>query len=151
MKFIKPIYNSSSRVLNNMLDLNVNKGSISTQENPIITQELNISIGVTGDLEGNIFFSLPEELALNIVEEMSGMPTESIDSFATSAIAELANIISGNSITELNKQNYQCNISPPQIISGAKNQVSVATEEIIILPLKTELGDFIVNISLATK
>ncbi len=151
MKFISPIYNSSTQVLNNMLELNVTKGDIATQKNPIITQELNVSIGVTGNLEGNIFFGLSEDLALNIVEEMSGMPMNSIDSFATSAIAELANIISGNAVTTLNQKNYQCDISPPQVISGAKNQISVDTEEIVVLPLKTELGDFIINISLANK
>ncbi len=148
MKLIKPIYNSTNQVLTSMLALNSSKGEVITKKDSITTQKLNISVGITGDLKGSLFFSLSEKLTLNLVQEMSGMEINTIDNFASSAMSELANIICGNTITELNKQNYICNITPPRIINGSNNQVSVFTDEIKVLPIKTKMGNLIINISL---
>lgn len=75
--------------------------------------EVDVSIGVTGDLVGEVIYRFPRETSLYMVKIMSGMEIESIDDFVTSAISEIANIISGNVLTMLAAEDMKCDILPP--------------------------------------
>ncbi|MCI2105978.1 MAG: chemotaxis protein CheX [Intestinimonas sp.] len=75
--------------------------------------EVDISIGVTGDLTGEIIYRFPRITSLNMVNIMSGMEVDSVDDFVTSAVSEIANIISGNVLTMLAGNNLNCDILPP--------------------------------------
>jgi len=77
--------------------------------------DLDICIGITGDLEGEVIYHFPSETSLNIVKILSGMEFDSIDEFVTSAISEIANIISGNVLTELSKEETNCDLLPPEV------------------------------------
>jgi len=50
-----------------------------------------------------------------MVTIMSGMEVDSVDDFVTSAVAEVANIISGNVITLLTGNQLACDILPPEL------------------------------------
>ncbi|WP_027398474.1 chemotaxis protein CheX [Anaerovorax odorimutans] len=76
-------------------------------------EELDISIGVIGDLKGEVIYRFPHETSLHMVNIMSGMEVDSVDEFVTSAISEIANIISGNVLTILAEKDYKCDILPP--------------------------------------
>lgn len=76
------------------------------------------------------------------------MEMKEIDGFVSSALGEVANIISGNVVTELSKNEYKCDIVPPQIFVGEYKSVSMANKKIICLPLKTNIGELEINISL---
>ncbi len=75
--------------------------------------ELDISIGVTGDLVGAVIYRFPNPTSLNMVHIMSGMEIEIVDEFVTSAVSEIANIISGNVLTMLAANDLKCDILPP--------------------------------------
>lgn len=75
--------------------------------------EIDVSIGVIGDLVGEVIYRFPHETSLNMVKIMSGMEIEVIDDFVTSAISEIANIISGNVLTILAGEDLKCDILPP--------------------------------------
>lgn len=75
--------------------------------------EVDISIGVIGDLKGEVIYRFPVKTSLNMVNVMSGMQFESVDAFVTSAISEIANIISGNVLTSLSANDVKCDILPP--------------------------------------
>ena len=79
---------------------------------------------------------------------MSGMELKKIDNFVSSALGEVANIIGGNAITGLTKYNYICDISPPQVSIGEYKSYSTASERALLIPLKTDIGEFDINIFL---
>jgi len=74
---------------------------------------LDISIGVTGDLVGEVVYRFPRTTSLRMVSIMSGMEIDTVDEFVTSAIGEIANIISGNVVTLLSGESLRCDILPP--------------------------------------
>ena len=91
-------------------------------------REANVVIGVTGSQ----WFSplqFPERYDIDDGEIMSGMEISQLDAFVTSAWAEVANIISGNALTLLNENDYQCDIVPPRIVVGTGNALSMATRK----------------------
>ncbi len=75
--------------------------------------EVDIVIGVTGDLQGKVIYRYPVSTSLNIVNLMSGMKFDAVDAFVSSAVSEIANIISGNVLSELSENHMNCDILPP--------------------------------------
>lgn len=95
-----------------MLDLSeINDCPVNTSD--FEGESLTISIGIVGDLIGAVMYRFPRETSLKIVNILSGMELDSVDDFVTSAIAEIANIISGNVMTLMEKENIKCDILPP--------------------------------------
>jgi chemotaxis protein CheX len=146
--FVNPIYQAATDVLRSMLNLEISRKELKTSKELISGSEANVSIGVTGDLSGSILFSFKKEMALNMVETMSGMEVEELDKFVTSALGEIANIISGNAATLLKEKNYDCDIVPPQIIIGKNESLSMATENSLVIPLETDMGEFEINLAI---
>jgi chemotaxis protein CheX len=75
--------------------------------------EVDITVGIVGDLSGEVIYRFPVSTSLNMVSIMSGMQFEAVDVFVTSAISEIANIISGNVLTALSDNDMKCNVLPP--------------------------------------
>ena len=150
-EYVNPFYQATNDVLNNMLEIKTERGDLNVVEDIVPGKEANVNIGVTGDLKGSVLYSFPKEMTLEVVRIMSGMELEKLDSFVTSALGEVANIISGNAVTHLKDQNFNCDIVPPQIILGQSESLSMATDKALVLPIHTDIGDFDINISMSEK
>ncbi|GAB6098986.1 chemotaxis protein CheX [Halanaerocella petrolearia] len=147
-EYANPILNATQSVIENMLQLEPEQGTIEIRDNHFVAKKINTSIGVTGDLEGFVYFSMAEETALNIFTKMSGMEINEFNDMSRSAIGELANIITGNSATNLSNIGYQCDITPPSITIGDNMEISTDTGDFIMIPLHTKIGDLEINVSL---
>ena len=145
--YINPIYQATGDVLQKMFSLDVERGEIELRDKFISTKKANISIGINGDLQGTVLFSFSKEIALKMVENMAGREMNELNKFVTSAIGELANIISGNAMSNFNKEEkYELDIVPPQVIIGASQTISTVDEKVLFIPLETELGEFDLNV-----
>lgn len=107
-------------------------------------ETLDIAIGVTGDLTGEVIYRFPHPTSLKMVAIMSGMEMESVDDFVASAIAEIANIVSGNVMTLLAENQQVCNILPPQLRKPGETPASPGNGRCI----HTTVGDLVLVISL---
>ncbi|WRS28427.1 chemotaxis protein CheX [Oscillospiraceae bacterium MB08-C2-2] len=106
---------------------------------------MNISIGVIGDLAGEVVYCFPAETSLNMVKIMSGMELDSVDEFVTSAISEISNIISGNVLTILADGDLKCDILPPVIRTADENKTYALQTACC---LATSAGDVCLDIRL---
>jgi chemotaxis protein CheX len=93
--------------------LNISEISDHPAEDFKCDDEIDIAVGIVGDLHGEVIYRFPVSTSLNMVNIMSGMQFEEVDTFVTSAISEIANIISGNVLTALSDSDMKCNILPP--------------------------------------
>ena len=147
-EYINPFYLATKDVFKMMLDIDADKGDLQVLEGMIPNKEVNVLLGVTGDLKGTILFSFPKQMTLDMVKIMAGMEMEEVDGFVSSALGEVANIVSGNAITKLTAKDYICDIVPPQIFVGENKSFSMASQTSLLLPLKTSIGDFEITIFL---
>ncbi len=108
-----PLMEATRNVFQLMLDLS--EVSDHVVDGIKYEEELDISIGVIGDLKGEIIYHFPYDTSLGMVNIMSGMEMSAVDEFVTSAISEIANIISGNVLTELAQNDIKCDILPPVV------------------------------------
>ncbi|SET29975.1 chemotaxis protein CheX [Natronincola peptidivorans] len=150
-EYINPFYKATKDVFQLMLDIDTQKGNIRMVEDMVNGKDANVALGVTGDLNGTIVFSFPKDMTLQMIKIMSGMEIDKIDSFASSALGEVANIIGGNALTALTESNYVCDLAPPQIFVGGCKSFSMANEKGLLLSLATPIGEFDINIMLKEK
>lgn len=129
VEYINPFYKATIDVFRIMLNLDVQRGQVRAVDELVPVSEANVVIGVTGDLKGSLLYSFPKEMALEMVTIMAGMPMTKLDAFVSSALAEVANIISGNAVTLLSQNSFTCQISPPQVFVGTDGALSMATEQ----------------------
>ena len=61
-------------------------------------------------------------------------------------LAEVSNIISGNAMSNLFKENYKCDISTPRVLTD--DPKAHLTEPTLVLPLETSIGNLTINLAL---
>lgn len=110
-KLYKAFVDATSHVF--QLMLNIPEVSAHPEEVFRCDEEVDITIGIVGDLQGEVIYRFPVATSLNMVRIMSGMEFDAVDVFVTSAISEIANIISGNVLTALSDGEMKCDILPP--------------------------------------
>lgn len=147
-EYINAFYKATIDVFHLMLDVEIERGDLSLVEGMISSKDANVVLGVTGDLKGSILFGLPKEMTLKMIKIMCSMEMSEIDSFVSSALGEMANIIGGNALTILNSNNYVCDIVPPQIFIGEYKSYSMANKKALLLPILTSIGNFDIHIFL---
>ena len=147
-EYANPFYIATKEVFRLMLNLEAQRGDLRVVKDMVPSNDASVLLGVTGDLKGSILFSFTTDMTLEMVKIMSGMEMSEIDSFVSSALGEVANIIGGNAVTKLSEHKYVCDIVPPQVFVGQHKSLSMASGKSLVLPLKTEIGEFDINIFL---
>lgn len=137
----EPFSKATLDVFKLLLDLDITSSSIEDAK-IIIDDENKISIviGIIGDLKGNIVYRFPVETTLEMVKIMSGMEFDQVDEFVTSALGEIANIISGNAMTNLTEQKIVCDILPPKIVSGEELKLQLNCDVATKANVETPIG-----------
>lgn len=112
--------------------INLNVIGTSLKNTPILTRNVVIMIGITGQLKGFININLDEEFAKKIASNMMcGMPVTELDEMSKSAVSELCNMLMGRVCTSFSEQGIVLDITPPNILTGENMQLSVTTVPVI--------------------
>ncbi|HWR44839.1 chemotaxis protein CheX [Sporomusa sp.] len=147
-EYVNPFFQALKEVFKLMLDLEITKNTLNAKKDLVSENEVTVAIKLTGDISGSVLFSFPESTTLEIVKIMSGMELHKLDSFVTSALGEVSNIISGNAVTYLSQANYHCDILPPQIVIRESSSSALGTEQTLTIPLHTSIGGMRLNFAI---
>lgn len=148
VEFINPFVSAAFMVLEKF-GKQATKGNLRLTPSPIEGKEVNTVVGVTGDVLGQVIYSMSTETALNIASLMlMGMPVEDLDEISKSAVSELGNIITGNAATELGNNGFSCNVTPPTLFMGKDVKVSVKDVQILVIPILSDLGEITIYVAL---
>lgn len=145
---VEKFFDTADRVFKNMIKVDTEKKEIKQKEKNFFAQKVTATIGVTGDYEGFIHFSMDKDTTIKAVKKMTGMETDGLTEFTNSAVGEIANIISGNFITDLK---YDCEITPPSIVVGDNMNISTDQGSFWVLPLSTDIGTLEIYLLLKDK
>lgn len=117
VQYLDPFLESASSVIQQVCNVDISRGELAEKEWSNSEGHTWIRIGMTGQLQGDVFFGLQEELALRIVSAMmGGFPVQEMDELGKSAISELGNMISGNASTLLSNRGVIVDITPPLFV-----------------------------------
>lgn len=111
-------------------------GKPTLRDTPFTGKDILTLVGVTGEIQGQIYMGIPKASALEIVSKMmGGYPVSGFDSMAQSALCELSNMICGNAMTLLSNQGILLDITPPSLIFGNMIEVSAVKMQVLSIPI----------------
>ena len=127
---------------------NLTRTSLGARKQLKTQNEVNIIIGLVGDIKGNVVLSMQEKTAMNIASKMmGGLPVSEFDLMPKSALCELSNMVSGRSVSELEKMGVLTNITPPTLVHG-HNLISLISQvETLVIEFSAEEGRLELNIA----
>jgi chemotaxis protein CheX len=119
-------------------------GKIFLKQKPYSLSEVTVSVDIFGAFEGEVVYNMNESAGCFIASRlMMGMPVASLDEMASSAVSELANIISGNVATIFAGKEIVVDIKPPKLrvnATAADFPLSEKVTKIVCVPLQFQDG-----------
>lgn len=118
------------------------KGKLSLLHSPVNGNDVNVVIGLTGSIRGQVVYCMSTATAQEIASNMLiGLPIDELDEIAKSAIGEMGNIITGQATCVLASNGLSCSISPPSLVIGKEIQISFKELSIIAIPICSNFGE----------
>jgi chemotaxis protein CheX len=136
IQHVNPFISAAFSVFESVLGIRPVNGKPRMQSTTFTAQECNVITGVTGMLEGHAIFGMSTETACRVAGRMTGMEAMALDELGLSALAELANMISGNAMALLSQSGITCDLTPPSILSGPQTEVSLLAAPAVVVPLR---------------
>lgn len=150
-EYIEPFVLSTMRVLDSVLQSDIARGDVSLVNSREISGDISIVIYMKGNSEGNIILNMDTETALKICNYMTGEEFELVTHQGLDPVAELANMIAGNSTSSLNDLGADFNVSPPLVVMRDDDLLKKGPAvEAFQVPLFTEYGEITLNIAMRT-
>lgn len=131
IKYINPFVKATITVLEmlGMAGGKLGKPSLSDMKFP--DTAFLIQVGVIGGIKGQVIIGMTEQKAKDTASVMMmGMPVETLDEMACSALGELGNMIMGNTSTIFSTMNVVFDITPPLLLSGSGLRLQADTKAI---------------------
>lgn len=146
---IAPFVRASNNVFKEMLDLNIHKGQAETEGDSFISQGFTVMVGLIGGWEGWFFLDMSHETAIKLASLMVGEDYHDVENEEVLlAGAEIANIISGNAITDLNNIHSGLNLrlTPPSVFAGKDISMFNVRLNACSILLQTDAGNVKLNV-----
>jgi len=142
VEYINPFIEASLEVISQTTNMKPTIGKVFVKNNSYNGDGVVIFIGLTGKINGNVVLSLSKNLALNIASAMmGGMPVIELDEISKSAIAELANMILGNTASIFYKNGIGIDITPPTVLTGENINLTPTKSVTVCIPLNFQGGE----------
>lgn len=147
-EFVNPFVTAAFQVFQTETRCEVQKGTVSLEDSPLVSDEVTVLIGVVGRAQGLVLYGMSEKTAKAVVSAMTGDTVPVFDNMAESAVAELGNVITGLASGELERAGYPCKIAPPSVVVGKGTSISTLSIKRLVIPMTTRLGEITVHVAL---
>ncbi|MCL6479614.1 MAG: chemotaxis protein CheX [Peptococcaceae bacterium] len=144
--FIKAV----DRIFSEIAGTKMERGKPYIKANPFTADFVAVVVGFTGDVKGQVVYNFHNGYAKKVAGVMcGGMEIAELDELATSALAEMCNMISGQAVMNLYEATgKRVNITPPAVMVGNKMQVFIKPPVLCIPFFAEKTADFEVNYSI---
>lgn len=147
-EYINPFVKAAASVLRDELGSEVGRGEIYLHRSAYTSQDVTVLIGVTGQVNGIVLYSLSKLTACNIAAHILDQPFPEFDDLAQSGVAEIGNVITGTAGIHLSEAGFTTNISPPTVLVGSGTMVSTIDLPRLVIPLTTMAGPIEIHVAL---
>lgn len=149
-KYINPFIDAFITVMPQMGFQNITKSNVSVKEKAAESLGVTVLVGLTKQVRGNVAYNMPEDTAKFIASTMMcGMPVETFDEMAQSAIAEMSNMLTASAATNLANLGLETDISTPTVTVGQGFSVKISNEQYLCISMHIEDRQLDINIALS--
>lgn len=144
---VNPFLRAVELVLGQLGISDIKKGEVKVKDEMYVDRDITAFLGIVGEVKGNVSYSFDFQTAIKIVSCMVGMPVTELREFERSALAELANMITGNAVGGL-KGFRELDITPPSVIMGHDIFFVMGTVPTLMISIESSVGVIEVNFGL---
>lgn len=148
-EYVRAFVQAAESVLGEVLGTPPTKGTPALQKSPLIDlAEVNVIIGITGDLQGLVNFGMDMATALAIASTMAMETLDELDELSISALQEMANMIAGNARFALQSKKVKSEISIPSLLIGKQMRTTWHRIRSVSVPLGLPFGQIVAIVGL---
>ncbi|WP_276838366.1 chemotaxis protein CheX [Anaerovibrio lipolyticus] len=130
VKLVNPFIDAFTTVLPQMGFPTPQRTGMTVNNQSAVSQGVAVIVGFTKEIRGNVVYNMSEDTAKFIASTMMmGMPVESFDEMAQSAISEMSNMLTANAATNLTALGLEVDISTPSLTVGSDFQIKISNEQ----------------------
>jgi len=148
VKFLNPFVDAAFEVIELETGFKISRGELGLEKEAYVTDDITVIISLVGQVEGNVFYSMPIVTALALSSRMLGENLPQFDALAQSGVAELANVITGQASIKLAGSGFHSTISPPTVLQGKGARISTLDYARLLVPLSGECGKLSIHLAL---
>ncbi len=148
VKFLNPFLEAAADVLRIEAGIRVNRGELSLEKTPYLTNDVSVIISLVGSVVGTVIYSMDNRFATFLASKIMGEDLDEFNSLAQSGVAELGNVITGSASVRLSDAGFDATISPPTLLLGQGATVSTLDFPRLVLPLHAENGQIVIHLAL---
>jgi chemotaxis protein CheX len=147
LEFVAPFIEAAARVILQTCGQTVAKGRIFRLRSPQTTNDVSALVAITGSVAGIVTYSMPMLTACELASRMIGEPLTELDEMGQSAIAELANMITGQAGIKLEQTGFPTDMSPPIVLLGRGSSIVTFNLTRLVVPLVLSFGEVHIDVA----
>ena len=148
LELIGPFVEAAARVIQQECGEPPQRGQLHRVRSPQTNNEVSALIAITGGVAGLVIYSMTLDAALGFASRMIGEPITELDALGQSAIAELANVITGQAGIALERTGFPSDMSPPVLLLGKGSSIATLNLTRLVVPLVLSFGEFTIDIAI---
>lgn len=150
VKNINPFTESFFSIMPQFGFSDIKKGGLSLKNQDLDCSGVVIVVGIVGEVKGNVAYSMSLEAAKQIASKMMmGMPVTDFGEMEKSALSELANILTANTVTLFSQRDVLIDISTPTLLQGDDISLQIGPDKILCIELFAD--DIPIEVNIAFK
>jgi chemotaxis protein CheX len=148
MELIQPFIGSLDAVLAEMMNSPATIADLTMEEEGYRKKGLAAVVTFKGQIEGRIVLDMDASAAAKVASCLAGADVDRSAAIVSEAVCELANMVIGNAVTQLNDRGFQFKVFPPQVLTQEQGEKAGQDSEATILRFETASGNVHLNIAM---
>jgi chemotaxis protein CheX len=148
MDLIQPFIGSLDAVLAEMMKAPARIVDLTMEPEGYRRKGLAASVVFRGQIEGRVVLDMDPGAAARVASFLTGGEVDSSEPMVPETVCELANMVIGNAVTQLNDRGFQFKVFPPEILTQEQCEAAGQDSEATILCFETASGNVYLNISM---
>jgi len=148
MELIQPFIGALDAVLAEMMQAPATIVDLTMEEDGYRAKGMAAVVTFKGEIEGRVVLDMDSRAATFVAGSLAGADISSDDPIVREAVCELANMVIGNAVTQLNDRGFQFKVFPPSLLTEEQCEKPGHDSEAAILCFETPNGNVHLNIAM---
>jgi len=148
MDLIQPFIGSLDAVLAEMMQAPATIVNLAMEEQGYNKKGLAAEVSFKGQIEGHIILDMDPSAAARVASFLTGGELQPGEQIVPETVCELANMVIGNAVTQLNDRGFQFKVFPPSLLTKEQCEKAGQESEATMLCFETPSGNVYLNIAM---
>lgn len=148
MDLLQPFIGSLDAVLAELLGTPVAIVDVNMEQEGYRRKGIAAVVVFKGQIEGRVVLDADPAVAAKVAGFLAGGEVDASDPIVPESVCELANMVIGNAVTQLNDRGSQFKVLPPSILTEAQCAKIGRDAEATILSFRTPIGAVHLNLAM---